>query len=68
MPYLTTSTTYSPRGEHVTIYNHTHHPVMLVENSKGIKHSVHLDNLQDEPVVEIITEIIEPILPQLSLF
>jgi hypothetical protein len=41
------------------VTNESHYPVLIVQNDKGVLHSVHVDGLSEEPVVELIVQVIE---------
>ncbi len=59
MPYLTTNTRLTARGEQVEVYANPHPQVSLVINQRGEKHSVRTDFLSDAPVVDYIVQVIE---------
>jgi len=59
MPYLTTNTRLTAIGEQVEVYANPHPNVALVINQRGERHSVRVDILSDEPVVDYVVEVIE---------
>lgn len=53
MPYVVKDTRLSKAGELVTVTNETHHPVMIVENTRGVRHSIRIENLSETPVLSV---------------
>ena len=51
MPYVVKDTRLSKSGELVSIVNETHHPVMIVENTRGVRHSVRIENLSEAVIL-----------------
>ena len=59
--YLTTDTRLTKRGECVTLYKKPHDTVWLVENERGVQHSINPELLSETPVVDLVVEIVEEI-------
>jgi len=59
MPYLTKPTRYTARGEEVTIIKKSHPNVWLVQNVRGVIHSVTSDAVSEEMVVDVVIQVFE---------